>query len=142
MITILTAWLDQEIFPNIVEVTRYGYPVCTLAYPYSSRNAATDAVVAPYFRTLRTRTPTVVNGNINETTLAYYKWDDTQLLYGVEIDDQSSGSSLESIENGIDYALKTGSVLVLYGHAITPTATGHYQTSTSKLESILNYTVQ
>ncbi|MDR7665772.1 PGF-pre-PGF domain-containing protein [Methanosarcina sp. Z-7115] len=137
-----TMWLDQEIFPNIVEVTRYGYPVCTLAYPYSSRNAATDAIVAPYFRTLRTRTPTVVNGNINETTLAYYKWDDTQLLYGVEIDDQSSGSSLESIENGIDYAIKTGNVLVLYGHAITPTATGPYQTSTSKLDSILNYTSQ
>ncbi len=137
-----TAWLNQEIFPNIVEITRYGYPVCTLAYPYSSRNAATDAVVAPYFRTLRTRTPTVVNGNINETTLAYYKWDDTQLLYGVEIDDQSSGSSLESIENGIDYAIKTGSVLVLYGHAITPTATGPYQTSTSRLDSILNYTSQ
>lgn len=137
-----TMWLDQEIFPNIVEVTRYGYPVYTLAYPYSSRNAATDAIVAPYFRTLRTRTPTVVNGNINETTLAYYKWDDTQLLYGVEIDDQSSGSSLESIENGIDYAIKTGSVLVLYGHAITPTATGPYQTSTSKLDSILNYTSQ
>ena len=84
-----TAWLNQEIFPNIVEITRYGYPVCTFAYPYSARNAATDAVVAPYFRTLRTRTPTIVNGNVNETTLAYYNWDDTQLLYGVEIDDQS-----------------------------------------------------
>lgn len=45
-------WLDQEIFPNIVEITRYDYPVCTLAYPYSSRNAVTDAAVAPYFRTL------------------------------------------------------------------------------------------
>ena len=136
------AWLNQEIFPNIVEITRYGYPVCTLAYPYSSRNAATDAAVAPYFRTLRTRTPTIVNGNINETTLAYYNWDDTQLLYGVEIDDQSIGASLPSIENGIDYAIKTGSVLVLFGHAITPNVTGPYQTSTSRLDSILNYTSQ
>lgn len=135
-------WLNQEIFPNIVEITRYGYPVCTLAYPYSSRNASTDAAVAPYFRTLRTRTPTIVNGNINETTLAYYNWDDTQLMYGVEIDDQSIGASLQSIENGIDYAIKTGSVLVLYGHAITPNVTGPYQTSTSRLDSILNYTSQ
>lgn len=135
-------WLNQEIFPNIVEVTRYGYPVCTLAYPYSSRNAATDAAVAPYFRTLRTRTPTIVNGNINETALAYYNWDDTQLLYGVEIDDQSIGASLPSIENGIDYAIKTGSVLVLFGHAITPNVTGPYQTSTSRLDSILSYTRQ
>ena len=137
-----TAWLSQEIFPNIVEITCYGYPVCTLAYPNSARNAATDAVVAPYFRTLRTRTSTIVNGNINETTLAYYNWDDTQLLYGVEIDDQSIGASLPSIEDGIDHAIKTGSVLVLFGHAITPSVTGPYQTSTSRLDSILNYTSQ
>jgi PGF-pre-PGF domain-containing protein len=134
-----TAWLNQEIFPNIVEITRYGYPVYTLAYPYSSRNATTDAALAPYFRTLRTRVPIVVNGNVNETKLAYYNWDDAQLLYGVEIDDQS-GSSLQSIENGIDYAIKTGTVLVLYGHLITPDVTGQYQTSTSRLDSILNYT--
>ncbi|AKB81516.1 Cell surface protein [Methanosarcina barkeri 3] len=136
------AWLNQEIFPNIVEITRYGYPVCTLAYPYSSRNSVSDAAVAPYFRTLRTRTPTIINGNINETTLAYYNWDDTQLLYGVEIDDQSIGASLPSIEYGIDRAIKTGSVLVLFGHAITPNVTGPYQTSTSRLDSILNYTYQ
>lgn len=135
-------WLNQEIFPNIVEITRYDYPVCTFAYPYSSRNAVSDAAVAPYFRTLRTRTPTIINGNINETTLAYYNWDDTQLLYGVEIDDQSIGASLPSIEHGIDYAIKTGKVLVLFGHAITPNVTGPYQTSTSRLDSILNYTYQ
>ncbi|MDW5549982.1 PGF-pre-PGF domain-containing protein [Methanosarcina sp.] len=136
------AWLNQEIFPNIIEITRYGYPVCTLAYPYSSRNAVSDAAVAPYFRTLRTRTPTITNGNINETALAYYNWDDTQLLYGVEIDDQSIGASLPSIKYGIDRAIKTGSVLVLFGHAITPNVTGPYQTSTSRLDSILNYTYQ
>ncbi len=135
-----TPWLNQEIFPNIVEITRYGYPVYTFAYPYSSRNATTDAALAPYFRTLRTRAPQVVNGNVNETTLAYYNWDDAQLLYGIEIDDQSGGCSLQSIENGIDYAIKTGSVLVLYGHVITPNVTGPYQTSTFRLDSILNYT--
>ncbi len=134
-----TAWLSQEIFPNIAEITRYGYPVCTLAYPYSSRNADTDAALSPYFRTLRTRTPTLVNGNVNETTLAYYKWDDSQLLYGVEIDDRS-GASLQSIEDGIDYAIKTGTVLVLYGHMITPNVTISYQTSTDRLDSILDYT--
>lgn len=135
-------WLNQEIFPNIVEVTRYGYPIHTFAYPYSSRNTVSDAALVPYFRTLRTRAPTIVNGNINETALAYYNWDDTQLLYGVEIDDQSIGANLPSIENGIDYAIKTGSVLVLFGHAITPNVTGPYQTSTSRLDSILSYTSQ
>ncbi|MGB9939004.1 PGF-pre-PGF domain-containing protein [Methanosarcina sp.] len=135
-------WLDREIFPNIVEITRYGYPVYTLAYPHSSRNAVSDAALAPYFRTLRTRTPTIVNGNINETALAYYNWDDTQLLYGVEIDDQAIDASLPSIENGIDYAIKTGSVLVLFGHGITPNITGPYQTSTARLDYILNYTSQ
>jgi PGF-pre-PGF domain-containing protein len=136
-----TNWLDQEIFPNIVEATRYGYPMCTLAYPYSARNTATDAAIAPYFRTLRTRAPNLVNGNVNETTLAYYNWDDSQLLYGVEIDDWS-GASLQSIEDGIDYAIKTGSVLVIYGHQITPEVTISYETSTSRLESILRYTSQ
>ena len=46
-----TEWLNQEIFPNIVEITCYGYPVSTLAYPFSDRNPTTDAIVAPYFRT-------------------------------------------------------------------------------------------
>ncbi|MDY9925890.1 PGF-pre-PGF domain-containing protein [Methanosarcina sp.] len=135
------AWLDQEIFPNIVEITRYGYPSYTLAYPYSARNPTTDAILAPYFRTLRTGVPSIINNNVNETTLAYYDWDNARLLYGVEIDDQRN-ISLQSIEYGIDYAIRTGNVLVLYGHTITPVVTGPYQTSTSRLDSILNYTSQ
>ena len=41
-----TEWLDQEIYPNIVEITRYGYPVYTLAYPYSDRNPTSDSILA------------------------------------------------------------------------------------------------
>jgi PGF-pre-PGF domain-containing protein len=136
-----TEWLNQEIFPNIVEITRYGYPVYSLAYPYSDRNTASDTILAPYFRTLRTGVPSIINNNVNQTPLAYYDWDDAQLLYGVEIDD-SRNVSLQSIESGIDYAITTGNVLVLYGHTITPNVTGPYQTSTSRLDSILNYTSQ
>jgi PGF-pre-PGF domain-containing protein len=134
-------FLNEEIFPSILEVSSYNYPVYTFVYPYSSRNATTDAVLAPYFRTLRTIAPHIVNGNVNETALAYYKWDDAQLLYGIEIDDQSS-VSLQSIEYGIDHAIKTGTVLVLYGHYIAPNVTIQYETSTSRLDSILNYTKQ
>jgi len=135
-------WLNQEIFPNIEEIIDFGYPVYTLAYPYSSRDPTTDAILAPHFRTLRTRTPDVVNKNVNETTLAYYKWDNAQLLYGIEIDDQSGGVSLESIEYGIDRAKETGTVLVLYGHFISPgsVVSGRYMTSESRLDAILNYT--
>jgi hypothetical protein len=78
---------------------------------------------------------------VNATPAVYYKWDDTPLVYGVEIDD-NTGVSLESIKSGIDYAIQNEYVLVLYGHTITPTVTGDYQTSTSKLEEILNYTYQ
>jgi PKD repeat protein len=134
-----TEFLNQEIFPSILEVSSYNYPVYSFIYPYSSRNATTDAVIAPYFRTLRTLVPHVVNGNVNETALAYYKWDDAQLLYGIEIDDPSN-VSLQSIEYGIDKAIKTGTVLVLYGHNITPNVTARYDTSTARLDSILNYT--
>jgi len=131
-------WLDQEIIPNIAEITGYGYPVYSFAYPYGSQNGTTDALLAPYFRTLRTTNFGTVN--VNESA-AYYKWDDTQVLYGVEIDDQSN-VSLGSIQYGIDYATKYGYVLVLYGHSITSNVTGPYQTSTSRLDSILNYTYQ
>jgi len=134
-------FLNQEIFPSILEVSSYNYPVYSFIYPYSSRNATTDAILAPYFRTLRTDVPQLINGNVIETTKAYYNWDNSSLLYGIEIDDQS-GVSLQSIENGIDYAIKTGSVLILYGHAIVDKVNGPYQTSKSRLESILNYTVQ
>ncbi len=72
--------------------------------------------------------------------MAYYNWDDAQLLYGVEIDDQSGGVTLQSIESGIDRAKETGTVLVLYGHFITPSVSGRYMTSTSRLEAILDYT--
>ncbi len=133
-----TEWLEQEIYPNIVEITRYGYPVYTLAYPYSDRNLTTDAIVAPYFRTLRTGVPNY-DRSVNQTLEAYYDWDDAQLLYGIEID-EGRGVSLESIKYGIDHAIATHQVLVLYGHTITPTVTGQYETSTSRLESILNYT--
>jgi len=134
-----TEWLNQEIFPNIVELTRYGYPVSTLAYPYSDRNPTTDAIVAPYFRTLRTGVPDVKNDNVNQTPLAYYDWDDDQLLYGVEIDDHTD-TNLQSIQYGIDRAIEDGTVLVLYGHTITENVTGKYQTSTARLDAILNYT--
>ena len=76
--------------------------------------------------------------NVNESD-AYYTWDNAQVVYAVEIDDQSN-VSLESIQYGIDYAIQNGYVLVLYGHAITPTVTGPYQTSTERLDSILDYT--
>ncbi|WP_231593418.1 PGF-pre-PGF domain-containing protein [Methanosarcina siciliae] len=134
-----TEWLDQEIFPNIVEITRYGYPVSTLAYPYSDRRPTTDAIVAPYFRTLRTGVPDVINDNVNQTPLAYYDWDDAQLLYGVEIDEHTD-TSLQSILYGIDRAIEDGTVLVLYGHTITENVAGRYQTSTARLDAILNYT--
>jgi PGF-pre-PGF domain-containing protein len=130
-------WLDQEILPNIAETTGYGYPY-SFAYPYGSQNDITDALLAPYFRTLRTTNFGTVN--VNESA-AYYKWDNARLVYAVEIDDQSN-VSLESIQYGIDEAIKYGYVLVLYGHSITPTITGDYQTSTSRLDSILNYTYQ
>jgi len=131
-------WLNQEILPNIAELKGYGYPAYSFTYPYGSRNETTDALLAPYFKTIRTTA--FGTDNINQTG-AYYKWDDTQVLYAVEIDDQS-GVSLESIQYGIDYAIQNGYVLVLYGHKITPTVDGEYQTSTSRLESILNYTYQ
>jgi PGF-pre-PGF domain-containing protein len=134
-------WLNQEIFPNIVELTGYGYPVYSFAYPYGSRNETTDALLAPYFRTIRSTAVGVVN--VNESN-AYYNWNDTQVLYGIEIDDQS-GVSLESILSGIDYAMEHDCVLILYGHKITSNATedtSDYQTSTSRLESILNHTSQ
>src|SRR5690606_5047165 len=111
----------------------------SLAYPYSSRNDTTDALLAPYFRTLRSTAFGVVN--VNETSDAYYKWDDTPVVYAVEIDDQTN-VSLESVKYGIDYPIQNGYVLVLYGHAITPTVTGDYQTSTSRLNEILSYTYQ
>ena len=134
-------WLDQEIYPNIVEITRYGYPVYTLAYPYSDRTTDSDNIAAPYFRTLRTGVPDVINNNVNETPLAYYDWDDDRLLYGVEIDEHTD-TSLQSIESGIDYAIATDKVLVLYGHTITPNVTDRYQVSTARLDEILNYTSQ
>jgi PGF-pre-PGF domain-containing protein len=145
-------WLDQEIFPNIAVLTQMGYPVYTFVYPYGSNDATTDALLAPYFRTIRSTNfnvmddPSVsyVGEPVNESSAAYYTWNDTQVLYGVEIDDQS-GVSLESILSGIDYAKANGYVLVLYGHKITSNATEDtsvYQTSTSRLESILSHTSQ
>ncbi|HOW13771.1 PGF-pre-PGF domain-containing protein [Methanosarcina sp.] len=134
-------WLDQEIYPNIVEITCYGYPVYTLAYPYSDRTTDSDNIAAPYFRTLRTGVPDVINNNVNETPLAYYDWDNDRLLYGVEIDEHTD-TSLQSIESGIDYAIATDKVLVLYGHTITPNVTDRYQVSTARLDEILNYTSQ
>ena len=76
---------------------------------------------------------------VNETPAVYYMWDDTRLVYGVEIDDLS-GVSLDSIKYGIDYAMQNGYVLVLYGHTITSGTPTEWQTSTSKLEEILKYT--
>ena len=129
-------WLNQEILPNIAEINSYGYPAYSLAYPFTTRNETTDALLAPYFRTLRAMSYNIVN--VNESN-AYYKWDDARVVDAVEIDDQSN-ISLESIKYGIDYAMDNGYVLVLYGHKITPTVTGEYQTSTVRLDSILNYT--
>ena len=134
-------YLNQEIIPSIVELTGSGYPVYSFVYPYGSNNNTTDALLSPYFRTLRSTEFDTKDGlNVNESA-AYYKWDNTQVLYAVEIDDQSN-ATLESIQYGIDEAIKNGTVLLLYGHTITPTVTEEYQTSTERLDAILNYTYQ
>jgi PGF-pre-PGF domain-containing protein len=134
-------WLDQEIFPNIEELTSYGYPVYTLSYPYSSRDDDTDEIVSPFFRTLRTRATVPDSRNVNETDLAYYEWgSNKKLLRGVEIDNRNNLTT-ESIEYGIKRAIDDGTVLVLYGHAIAPIpGDEEYTTSTARLEAILNYT--
>ena len=134
-------YLNQEIIPSIVELTSYGYPVYSFVYPYGSNNNTTDALLSPYFRTLRSTEFDTKDGMDVNGSAAYYKWDNTQVLYAVEIDDQSN-ATLESIQYGIDEAIKNGTVLLLYGHTITPTVTEEYQTSTERLDAILNYTYQ
>ena len=140
-------WLAQEIRPNIDTLNGLGYSVYTFVYPFGSNDATTDALLAPYFRTLRSSDFDTMpdEGNpgqpLNDTPAVYYMWDNTQVVYGVEIDDKTN-VSLDSILPGIDYAMEHEYVLVLYGHTITSDTPAEYETSTSKLESILNYTYQ
>lgn len=48
------AWLDEEVLPEIEMLRADGYAPESFAYPYGSRTAETDAVLAPYVRWIRT----------------------------------------------------------------------------------------
>ena len=48
------AWLDDEVLPEIEMLRADGFAPESFAYPYGSRTAETDAVIAPYVRWIRT----------------------------------------------------------------------------------------
>ncbi len=132
-------WLDTEIFPSINQISARGYNAYSFAYPYSDNNNVTDAALKPYFRTIRTATwPDINVANSINSSNAYYSWDNSQIVYGVEIDDQS-GYTLANLQNAMDKAANDGTVLILYGHQIIGTVDGPYETSQTKLQSIMTY---
>lgn len=48
------AYLDDEVLPEIAMLRADGFAPESFAYPYGSRTAETDAVIAPYVRWIRT----------------------------------------------------------------------------------------
>ncbi|MEO7096388.1 MAG: polysaccharide deacetylase family protein [Polyangiales bacterium] len=48
------AWLDDEVLPEIEMLRADGFSPESFAYPYGSRTAETDAVLAPHVRWIRT----------------------------------------------------------------------------------------
>jgi peptidoglycan/xylan/chitin deacetylase (PgdA/CDA1 family) len=128
-------YLAEEIEPFLAAMKTQGLHIDSFAYPYGTRNEATDRVLLKQFDILRGTTygmrPLHVHDNYANGS---------RLVFGLGID-LSSEIEINYILKVLKYAQRKNKIVLFYGHNIQRDAAGTYTTSFDRLETICRYVV-
>ncbi len=129
----LNEYMNNEIIRGINLMKSKGFDPVDFAYPFGSDDPDARDALEAYFLHMRD---------------TYYDWDNTiyyeygsntPYIAGIGIDDTTYGNSLDDIYDGIDKAKADDTILIFYGHEPVSGNPGQYQTSYTRLNSILTY---
>ncbi len=127
-------YIEDEITPMIDSMEDELIDLRTFAYPYGYRNKHIDNNLLDYFDLLRG-----ISFSKSSPDKQKCFFDNTRIIYGVDIDSESEETSNEYILDLLTYAHENGKILILYGHRPVDTVNGICQVSFNTLDMICNY---
>lgn len=131
------AYFNQEISPMMSIMSANSFHVKTFAYPYGSRNSATDTKLLTQFNVLR---GTTYGAYSPENQHCFYN--NSNVVYGLGIDSSYSHFSISYFIQLLEYAKVKHKILILYAHKPVQTANASYQTEMNTLIQICNFVKQ
>ncbi len=135
-------YLQKEILPQLTAFKAAGIVPTSFAYPMSSNNTATDAVLLKIFRHVRTGAGITPGKRISGKNAFFIATDQIAAhgcLYGKGIDyaPDKEDRSYEQIDEALARATRKNEIIVLYAHRIATAGKGHH-ISPAALEHIFN----
>ena len=128
-------YLNEEIDPFLREMKTHGLHINSFAYPFGTRNDATDQVLLKQFSILRGTT----HGMRPPSVHVNYA-NGSRVVYGLGLD-VSSEIDIHYILKVLNYARQKNKIVFFYGHTIKRNAAATYTTSFDCLETICRYVV-
>lgn len=125
----LEEYMNNEIFPALRTMKKYGFSPKTFAHPGGSQMWYSDRELLKHFALLRDvsmKTRTLWDYNytheIEDIDEIFYQHDDTKKVNALLID-TSAKLTIKDIKKGLKRASKEGSVMMMFGHKpLTKTA--------------------
>ena len=133
------SFIQNEIMPQLRSCRQNGIMIRAFAYPFSQRNAETDAVLFRHFDFLRTNCTAVMPSG---TELAdadgffNHKIERKHLFYGFPA---SGKFDIEAVKKAMDRAAEENAVIVFYAHNIMEYIPQSHHIALSQLEDLLKY---
>lgn len=128
-------YLNKEIFPMLKDMREQSLPVHSFAYPYGSRDAATDTLLLHEFNIIRGTT----YGSVSPNRQRCYFDDKSRVLFGLGIDNNYPQFSIPYFLSLLDYAKKNNKIVVFYAHKPVLKAKSKYETEYKTLIEICKY---
>jgi len=130
----MQAYLDYEINPMLELMHENNLYPTSFAYPYGTRNAATDSLLIDHFTILRGTS----SGNPNLDSLRAF-YNGSNVVWGLGIDSHRADYSIDYLISVLGYAKQHNKIVILYGHETVPEYTDRNQTEYKTLFAILDY---
>jgi peptidoglycan/xylan/chitin deacetylase (PgdA/CDA1 family) len=134
----INEYLNYEIIPGVELMKNQGLNPVDFSYPYGSENEALTEVLQGYFLHVRGTANSQDYLPLKEVDSIYYQYGSHQShIYGIEIEDDSGGNSLDDIFDGILRAKEENKIVIFYAHTPVETEPQEYQLSYDRLDKIL-----
>lgn len=127
-------YLNKEIFPMLKTMNEASLPVHSFAYPYGSRDFATDTILLHEFNIIRGTT----YGNEPPNLQRCY-FNNSRVLFGLGIDNNYAQYSIPYFLSLLEYAKKNNKIVVFYAHKPVLKANKKYETEYKTLIEICRY---
>jgi len=104
------SYLSDEVISSVEELQNLGFVVETFAYPYGARNSEIDALLEPYFKTIR-----ATRSSATSTNSWKVYCEDQQMFVGSAIENMEKDVAIDALDDARDGDL----TVLLYSHELS-----------------------